>query len=177
LETHIKTRNKPQTASAKREMNLMRIVEVDSRVPDRLVELMRKAYHLIPVDSHLLVCPTSMWDKLKATTKNLVRDVTNQHEYHLQERSMVLVKEIVDSAQILDSDKVRIKSDIGKDLVGKLLMSGGECPFCSEQKLTFLSVGNDRVTVCLSCKRKMVIINSDSITEFQQLFPDIYKVV
>ena len=155
----------------------MRIVEVDSRVPDRLVELMKKAYHLIPVNSHLLVCPTSMWDKMRATTKNLVHDVTGEHEYHFQERSMVLVKEVVDSAEIVDSDKVKIKSEVSKDIVGKLLMSGGECPFCSAQKLTFLSLGNDRITVCLACKRKMVIINSDSISDFQTLFPDIYKIV
>jgi hypothetical protein len=155
----------------------MRIVEVDSRVPDRLIELMRKAYHLIPVDSHLLICPTSLWDKMRSTTKNLVQDVTSQHEYHFQERSMVLVKEVVDGAEIVGSDKVKIKSDPGKELVGKLLMSGGECPFCSQRKLTFLSFGNDRITVCLACKRKMVIINSDSIPDFQTLFPDIYKTV
>jgi hypothetical protein len=155
----------------------MRIVQVDSRVPDRLVELMKKAYHLIPVNSHLLVCPTSTWEKLRETTKGLVQDVTGQREYRFQERSMVLVKEIVDSAEIVDSEKVKIRSDSGKDIVGKLLMSGGECPFCSEQKLTFLSLESDRITVCLACKRNMVIINSDSIPDFQSLFPDIYKIV
>ncbi|WXG43837.1 MAG: hypothetical protein WED04_07350 [Promethearchaeati archaeon SRVP18_Atabeyarchaeia-1] len=155
----------------------MRIVAVDTRVPDRLVELMKKAYHLIRVDSHLLICPTSMWDKMRSTTKDLVQDVTSQHEYHFQERSMILVKEIVKSAQIVDSDKVRIKPNSGKEFVGKLLMSGGECPFCSEPKLTFTSVETERTTVCLACNRKMVIINSDSIQDFQTLFPDIYKIV
>jgi hypothetical protein len=155
----------------------MIIVEVDSRVPDRLVELMRKAYHLIPIESHLLVCPTSMWDKMKSMTKNLTQDVTGKREYRFQERSMILVREMVKSAEIVDTDKVKIKSGSGKELIGKLLMSGGECPFCSQRKLTFLSFENERITVCLACNRKMVIVNSDSIQDFQKLFPDIYKIV
>jgi hypothetical protein len=155
----------------------MRIVEIEPSLPDRIVELMKKAYHLIPVNSHLMVCPNSMWDKLKSVAKNLVSDVTSQHEYHLQERSMILVKDTVKDAQITDSDKVRVKFHRSGDIVGKLLVSGGECPFCSQNKLTFLTFKNDKLTVCLACKRSMVIINSDSIPEFQTMFPDVYKVV
>jgi hypothetical protein len=155
----------------------MKIVQIEPSLPDRIVELMRKAYHLIPVDGHLVICPNSMWDKMKSTAKMLVDDVTNKREYHLQERSLILVKETVKEAQIADSDKVKVKFDRGNDIVGKLLMSGGECPFCSQNKLTFLTAKSEKLTVCLACKRSMVIINSDSIPEFQVLFPDIYKVV
>lgn len=155
----------------------MRIVQIEPSLPDRIVELMRKAYHLIPVDGHLVVCPNSTWDKMKSVAKMLVTDVTNQHEYRLQERSLILVKTTAKDAQIADSDKVKVKLDRGPDVVGKLLMSGGECPFCSQNKLTFLTAKNDKLTVCLACKRSMVIINSDSIPDFQVLFPEIYKVV
>jgi hypothetical protein len=155
----------------------MRIVQIEPSLPDRIVELMKKAYHLIPVDGHLVVCPNSTWDKMKSVAKTVVVDVTNQHEYHLQERSLILVKETARDAKISDSDKVKVKFDRGNEITGKLLMSGGECPFCSQNKLTFLTVKNDKLTVCLACKRSMVIINSDSIPDFQLLFPDIYKVV
>jgi hypothetical protein len=158
-------------------MKPLKIVQIEPSLPDRIVELMRKAYHLIPVDTHLVVCPNSMWDKMKNVAKMLVSDVTNEREYHLQERSLILVKETVKDANISDSDKVKVKSERGNDITGKLLMSGGECPFCSQNKLTFLTVKNDKLTVCLACKRSMVIINSDSIPDFQVLFPDIYKVV
>jgi hypothetical protein len=158
-------------------MNRMKIVQIEPSLPDRIVELMRKAYHLIPVDSHLVVCPNSMWDKMKSVAQMLVTDVTNQYEYRLQERSLILVKATAKDAQIADRDKVKVKLDRGDDIVGKLLMSGGECPFCAQNKLTFLTAKNEKLTVCLACKRSMVIINSDSIQDFQVLFPEIYKVV
>jgi hypothetical protein len=158
-------------------MNHMRIVQIEPSLPDRIVELMRKAYHLILVDNHLAVCPNSTWDKMKSVAKTLVTDVTNQKEYRLQERSLVLVKATAKDAQIADGDKVKVKLDRGNDIVGKLLMSGGECPFCSQNKLTFLTAKNEKLTVCLACKRSMVIINSDSLPDFQLLFPEIHKVV
>jgi hypothetical protein len=155
----------------------MRIIQIEPSLPDRIVELMRKAYHLILVDSHLVVCPNSMWDRMKNAAKTLVSDVTNESEYRLQERSLILVKATAKDAHIADSDKVKVKLDRGDDIVGKLLMSGGECPFCAQNKLTFFTAKNDKLTVCLACKRSMVIINSDSIPDFQVLFPEIYKVV
>jgi hypothetical protein len=158
-------------------MNEMRIVQIEPSLPDRIVELMRKAYHLIPVESHLVICPNSAWDKMKTTAKMLVTDVTNQYDYRLQERSLILVKTNAKDAQITDRDKVTVKLDRGNDIVGKILMAGGECPFCSQNKLTFLTAKNEKLTVCLACKRSMVIINSDSIPDFQVLFPEIYKVV
>ncbi|WXG46459.1 MAG: hypothetical protein WED05_07330 [Candidatus Atabeyarchaeum deiterrae] len=154
----------------------MRIVEVSSQLPARVVDLLKKAYHLVPVDKCLLVCPNSTWDRMKDMAKQLVTDVTMQKEYHLQERSMILVKETVKDAKIMDQDKVKVKFN-HSELVGKLLMSGGECPFCGQNKLTFLSFENEKTTVCLNCKRNIVIINSDSIPEFNKLFPEIYKVV
>nr|MDO8099730.1 hypothetical protein [Candidatus Njordarchaeota archaeon] len=157
----------------------MKIVEISVNVPDRLVELMRKAYHLIPVNRRLLVCPNSMWDKLKNTVKQLAQDVTEKYERVFLERSMILVKDIVKGAEIIADDKVKVKLDRNNEVTGRLVLSGGVCPFCGESKLTFVSLDKDkdRLTVCLSCKRRMVIINSDSIQNFDRLFPEIYKIV
>ena len=157
----------------------MKIVEVAGNVPDRIVELMRKAYHLIPVNSHLLVCPNSMWDKLKSTGQMLIKDVTENYERLFQERSMILVKGKVKGAEIIGDDTVKVKFDHRSEVTGKLVLSGGVCPFCGESKLTFVSLDKDkdRLTVCLACKRRIVIINSDSIQNFDRLFPEIYKIV
>lgn len=157
----------------------MKIVEISANVPDRLVELMKKAYHLIPVNSRLLVCPNSMWDKLKSTVKQLAQDVTDKYERHFQERSMILAKDIVKGAEIIGNDKVKVKLDRNNEVTGRLVLSGGVCPFCGESKLTFVSVDKDkdRLTVCLACRRRIVIINSDSIQNFDRLFPEIYKIV
>lgn len=157
----------------------MKIVEVAANVPGRIVELMRKAYRLIPVNSHLLICSNSMWDKLKSTGKQLVNDVTENYERLFQERSMILVKDKVKGAQIIGDDTVEVKFNRKSDVTGKLVLSGGVCPFCGESKLTFVSLDKDkdRMTVCLGCKRRIVIINSDSIQNFDRLFPEIYKIV
>jgi len=157
----------------------VKIVEISANVPDRLVELMKKAYHLIPVNSRLLVCPNSMWDKLKSTVKQLAQDVTDKYERHFQERSMILAKDIVKGAEIIGNDKVKVKLDRNNEVTGRLVLSGGVCPFCGESKLTFVSVDKDkdRLTVCLACRRRIVIINSDSIQNFDRLFPEIYKIV
>nr|MDO8135917.1 hypothetical protein [Candidatus Njordarchaeum guaymaensis] len=137
----------------------MKIVEISANVPDRLVELMKKAYHLIPVNSRLLVCPNSMWDKLKSTVKQLAQDVTDKYERHFQERSMILAKDIVKGAEIIGNDKVKVKLDRNNEVTGRLVLSGGVCPFCGESKLTFVSVDKDkdRLTVCLACRRRIVI--------------------
>jgi hypothetical protein len=157
----------------------VKIVEIPSNVPERIVELMKKAYHLIPVNSHLLVCPNSMWDKLKSTAKQLAQDATEKYERVFQERSMILVKDKVKGAEIVGDDKVKVKLDRNNEVTGRLVLSGGVCPFCGESKLTFVSLDKDkdRLTVCLACRRRMVIINSDSIQNFDRLFPEIYKIV
>jgi hypothetical protein len=157
----------------------MKIVEIAGNVPERIIELMRKAYHLIPVNSHLLVCPNSMWDKLKSTAKTLAKDVTDNYERLFQERSMILVKGAVKGAEIIGDDSVKVRFDRSSEVTGKLVLSGGVCPFCGESKLTFVSMDKDkdRLTVCLACKRRITIINSDSIQNFDRLFPEIYKIV
>jgi hypothetical protein len=157
----------------------MRIVEVSSKVPDRLVDMMKKAYHLVPIDKRILVCPNSMWEKFNNTVKTLAQDVTAKYERVFQERSMILVKDTVKDAQAVGENEVRVKFNKNKEVVGRLVMSGGSCPFCGASKLTFLSLqeNNERITVCLSCKKNVVIINSDSIKYFDRLFPEIYKIV
>jgi transcription elongation factor Elf1 len=80
---------------------------------------------------------------------------------------------------MIGDDSVKVKFDRRSEVTGKLVLSGGVCPFCGESKLTFVSMDKDkdRLTVCLACKRRIAIINSDSIQNFDRLFPEIYKIV